>query len=488
VKIFISYSSHDDVAVRSLAADLQRARQQVWLDQDLGGGEVWWAEILEQIRACTVFVFALSNNSLYSTPCRTELDYAKELGLPILPVQIGEVSSYRTDPIFSMQFVEYRDTTKNSVIDLVSALHERAIRRAELPDPLPEPPPIPYEYLQRLGASIHGGAPLSPEAQAAMVFELRTALQEEEEYSVRDDIKSLLRALRGRRDVIYAIVRDIDSVLDQFTDAARGSEPSEAVQGENPAPAAVVQKPAPEDTARAVDAPAKKRPEAEHEVRSDATQVPFFQWMSRRTKFVIAAVTVSVVVAVAAAIIVGNQSSQGGGVTSPTSTAAASPTSTAAASPPSGTAASPPSSTKLRPSNTATNTFNRDATQRLLTLVPSGDQCAPDRPDAFDYGAVAKVRCSPGANQVRMLEYSLYSDQATLDNAFGRVAPVSWLLSCPGRGLSADWPQGQIECYHRGDMPYINWTINSQLVMGLVGGQGNAGVDPVYQWWSARYQ
>ena len=100
MKVFVSYSSHDDVAVRSLVADLERARQQVWLDQDLGGGDAWWAVILEQIRACTVFMFALSNNSLYSTPCRAELDYAKSLRLPILPVQIGEVGSYRTDPIF----------------------------------------------------------------------------------------------------------------------------------------------------------------------------------------------------------------------------------------------------------------------------------------------------------------------------------------------------------------------------------------------------
>ena len=215
MKVFVSYSSHDDVAVRSLVADLERARQQVWLDQDLGGGDAWWAEILEQIRACTVFMFALSNNSLYSTPCRAELDYAKSLRLPILPVQIGEVGSYRTDPIFSMQFVDYRDATKSSIIDLVSALHERGTRRVELPDPLPEPPPIPYEYLQRLGASIHGSAELSSAAQAAMSLELRTALQDEQDNSVRGDIRALLRALRGRRDITYATVREIDSILDK---------------------------------------------------------------------------------------------------------------------------------------------------------------------------------------------------------------------------------------------------------------------------------
>ena len=109
MKVFISYSSDDDVAVRSLADDLARARQQVWLDHELGGGDAWWPEILSQIRESAVFVFALSDSSLRSKPCRAELDYAEALGLPILPVQIGQVSTYRTHPIFARQLVDYRD-------------------------------------------------------------------------------------------------------------------------------------------------------------------------------------------------------------------------------------------------------------------------------------------------------------------------------------------------------------------------------------------
>jgi hypothetical protein len=97
MKVFVSYPNHNDVAVRSLADDLERARQQAWLDQDLGGGNAWWAQILEQIRACTVFVFALSNNSLYPAPCRAELEYATALGVPILPVQISEAAACLAD-------------------------------------------------------------------------------------------------------------------------------------------------------------------------------------------------------------------------------------------------------------------------------------------------------------------------------------------------------------------------------------------------------
>jgi len=304
MKVFVSYSSHDDVAVRSLVADLERARQQVWLDQDLGGGDAWWAEILEQIRACTVFMFALSNNSLYSTPCRAELDYAKALRLPILPVQIGEVGSYRTDPIFSMQFVDYRDATKSSIIDLVSALHERGTRRVELPDPLPEPPPIPYEYLQRLGASIHGSAELSSAAQTAMSLELRTALQDEQDNSVRGDIRALLRALRGRRDITYATVREIDSILDK--DAAGAADLGQTTVGSGSDESTV--RSSQDDTPGGAETTSASPPAPAEALSKPRTR------LTRRTKMTLVAGTTVIVAVIAAAVtipaIVGHQPSQ----------------------------------------------------------------------------------------------------------------------------------------------------------------------------------
>jgi hypothetical protein len=66
VTVFVSYSSRDRDAVRSLTQDLQDADEQVWMDQRLAGGEAWWRAILEQIRGCDVFIFALSQNSIQS--------------------------------------------------------------------------------------------------------------------------------------------------------------------------------------------------------------------------------------------------------------------------------------------------------------------------------------------------------------------------------------------------------------------------------------
>jgi hypothetical protein len=59
-----------------LNADLERARVQVWMDEELIGNESWWDTILEQIRSCELYIFALSPNSVGFRACQAELDYA----------------------------------------------------------------------------------------------------------------------------------------------------------------------------------------------------------------------------------------------------------------------------------------------------------------------------------------------------------------------------------------------------------------------------
>jgi tetratricopeptide (TPR) repeat protein len=214
MRVFISYSRHDEAAVRSLTEDLKRGHVQVWLDEELRGGLAWWTPILREIRQCTVFLLALSNESLVSKPCRAECGYARDLGLPILPVQIGSVSSYRADPIFATQVVDYRKPTPATGLELMSALQECVAHRQAPPHPLPDPPPIPYEYLQLLGGSIHDSAELASRVQTEILFELMGALDDEDDETVVEDIRQLLRALRRRRDVTYPIACQIDSHLD----------------------------------------------------------------------------------------------------------------------------------------------------------------------------------------------------------------------------------------------------------------------------------
>ena len=210
--LFVSYSSKDEVPVRELVSDLERARQTVWLDQELRGGDPWWQDILKQIRECRVFLFALSKHSLASKPCRAELAYARALGLPILPVQIGPVDNLRTVPISEIQIVDYRERTAVSGMSLVAAIQDFSAQRRELPEPLPEPPGVPFEYLLRLGSAIER-AQLSPDEQGDLIRQLRECLETEDDDGVLEDARGLLRALRRRPDVTYRNASEIDALL-----------------------------------------------------------------------------------------------------------------------------------------------------------------------------------------------------------------------------------------------------------------------------------
>ncbi len=212
--VFVSYSSRDRDAVKSLVQDLQDADEQVWMDQRLTGGEAWWRAILEQIRGCDVFIFALSQNSIESKPCGAELHYAQALGLQILPVQVGPVDSIQINPLATVQAIDYRHPTPSTAMRLSAALHRERARRQPLPEPLPDEPPVPFEYLIRLYTTIAGPDQLSPHDQAALVAQIQVGLREDGQHeAARNDIVMLLRKLRDREDVTYRTRTDVEAIL-----------------------------------------------------------------------------------------------------------------------------------------------------------------------------------------------------------------------------------------------------------------------------------
>jgi hypothetical protein len=212
MRVFVSYSRKDATAAGQLVADLEKASLSAWHDHELHGGDPWWQDILQHIRNCDVFVLALSDNVLASKPCMAELGYARALGLPIVPVQIGPVGNIRATPVADIQVLDYTARTVDAVLSLLGAISVSAAERAPLPDPLPHPPAVPFEYLVRLGSAITA-AELSPQEQSEFVHQLRECLETEDDAGVRDDAHELLRALRGRPDVTYRNAEQIDRLL-----------------------------------------------------------------------------------------------------------------------------------------------------------------------------------------------------------------------------------------------------------------------------------
>ncbi|KLO46291.1 hypothetical protein ABW17_02965 [Mycobacterium nebraskense] len=242
--LFISYSSQDRATVDALTTALRRGQQQVWFDQELGGGESWWNKILEQIRSCDVFIVALSNNWLQSKPSQSELRYARALNRPILPVRIGDIDSMRVNPLAALQIIDYREPTVDAGIQLVTAVHALQSKPVPLPDPLPEEPPVPFGYITRLGDTL-AEKELSPQQQTQLLIELRQGLDEDgDDPSARGDIGQLLRMLRLRHDVTYRTRTEIDNVLAEI-EAKDGSSagPSAATTSNAQVPTAAAPQP-----------------------------------------------------------------------------------------------------------------------------------------------------------------------------------------------------------------------------------------------------
>ncbi|GAB7141446.1 sensor domain-containing protein [Mycobacterium riyadhense] len=238
--IFISYSSQDRSSLEALTTALKRAQQQVWFDQELGGGDAWWNAILEQIRSCEVFIVALSNNWLQSKPSQAELRYAQALNRPILPVKVGPVDSVRVNPVSTLQIIDYQKPTVDAGIQLVTAIHALRDKAGPLPSPLPDEPPVPFGYIMRLGNTL-SEKELSPQQQLQLLVELRSGLDEDgDDPSARSDIAQLLRMLRMRHDVTYRTRSEIDNVLaeiDAKDKPTAGPSPTPAAKTEPQPPA-----------------------------------------------------------------------------------------------------------------------------------------------------------------------------------------------------------------------------------------------------------
>ena len=224
--VFVSYSSRDKHAVKSLTQDLQDADEQVWVDQRLAGGDAWWRAILEQIRGCDVFIYALSQNSTQSKPCHAELQYAQPLSLPILPVQVGPVDSMSLNPLATVQAVDYRAPTPSTAMPLLSALNRARAQRQPLPEPLPPEPPGPFEYLIRLYTTISNPDYLIPRDQAALFAQLQVGLGEDGQHEVaRTDIAMLLTKLHDRDDATHRTRTDVEAILTSIDAEARPQPP-----------------------------------------------------------------------------------------------------------------------------------------------------------------------------------------------------------------------------------------------------------------------
>lgn len=207
--VFITYARKDRDLVRQLRADISQLGQQVWLDEEMTGGHQWWSTILRQIRESTVYVFALSPESLRSRACLSELRYAEALRRPILPIMVRPVAANTAPAVLAnTQIVDYANRTPDTVFALLRAF--QALPAAgSLPQPWPAEPPIPTSYLNTYLEQLNANE-LTLTAQVELFVQLRGRLDEEDD---RAAVWNLLARLRSRRDLAQSLVADLNEVL-----------------------------------------------------------------------------------------------------------------------------------------------------------------------------------------------------------------------------------------------------------------------------------
>jgi hypothetical protein len=219
MNVFISYARNDKPIVDELVTDLTSVGARVWIDtQGIKTGQPWWDEVLNQIRRCDIFIFALSASSLHSAACKAENNYAHRLGKALLPIRVDSCS-LATVPadLARLQIADYRSNDKAAFARLLGAL-QTAPRSKPLPSPLPTPPAVPMSYLQRIAHLVGSPARMSPQQQSLVLQELETGLSTPGE---RADAIKLLRQFRNRTDVFATYGQEADRMLQQATGSMR---------------------------------------------------------------------------------------------------------------------------------------------------------------------------------------------------------------------------------------------------------------------------
>ena len=206
--IFISYSRDNKAIIKKLASDLKHARYIVWFDGDLSGGEDWWTRILSEVRRCDIFIFAVSQSSLKSSACMTELRYACALGKTVMPLRILKKPAPVEWPaqLNKTQEIDYINKDFRQVIQAFNSLD---FKPNPLPDPLPPPPDAPESELTVLAEYLGKSAPISYDEQVHILSQLQNLLLDAK---ADKDAWKLLESFKKRSEISESVRHQAEKI------------------------------------------------------------------------------------------------------------------------------------------------------------------------------------------------------------------------------------------------------------------------------------
>jgi hypothetical protein len=208
MRLFVSYARTDRPKVDPLAQRLRQVGNDVWLDIDLVGGQVWWDNILHQIRESDAFIAIVSRSSIKSQACQIEREYAARLGKPILPLTFEPLSAgLLPSDISRLQIVDYSRPDEDTAYALIGAI-VRLPAPPPMPVPPPEPPDAPSSYWGNIGDQLNSQN-LTLDQQFAIIGHLEGALARAADPAEISVALDLLSQMEQRADLYAAVERRI---------------------------------------------------------------------------------------------------------------------------------------------------------------------------------------------------------------------------------------------------------------------------------------
>lgn len=211
MQLFFSYARPDRLRVDSLVTRLRQAGIEIWLDSDLVGGWPWWDKILGQLRSCNAVLVAVSRGSTTSQACRSEREYAAQLGKPILPIALEHMPAglFPAD-IARLQIIDYTQPDETAAFRLSAAIFALPKPRA-LPSPLPAPPALPQTRFSNLNDRIAAPS-LSLEEQLGIIVLLEGALGSTSDQEDQETATEMLSEMAKRPDLYETAARKIQAL------------------------------------------------------------------------------------------------------------------------------------------------------------------------------------------------------------------------------------------------------------------------------------
>lgn len=134
--VFLSYAREDRRRVQQLAEQLAARGFRVWLDEQIGGGEKWAAQLHQAIRTSRVFLLLVSPASMHSHYVENELHVAVDAHRPVVPVLIEDAILSPSIQLLTAgrQMVDHTDANATwQFDDVVDAIRRAQQRERPIP-------------------------------------------------------------------------------------------------------------------------------------------------------------------------------------------------------------------------------------------------------------------------------------------------------------------------------------------------------------------